>query len=145
MSGSSSVKRQGGSLGVIDGWFDHADTDPDELLVLFDGLRDLGHINDLIRLWIRRMVETRGVDYSFEYAESMPEDPTTSLRVKREFMGRLAALVVTIDLEQAMVFAEKNMTTEAGTRMAYYLVGAWARFEFRKRRSYRSGPGSARC
>ena len=129
MSGSSSVTRQGGSLGVIDGWFDQADTDPDELLVLFDGLRDLGHINDLIRLWIRRMVETRGVDYSFEYAESMPEDPTTSLRVKRELMGRLAALVVTIDLEQAMVFAEKNMTTEAGTRVAYYLVGAWARFD----------------
>ncbi len=124
----SPLERFGASLGAIDGWFDHADTDPDELLVLFEGLRDLRRFNDLIRLWVQRMVDSRGVETSLDYAESMPEDKL-GLRVKRELMGRLAARVVTIDLERAMVFAEENMTTKAGTKVAYYMVGAWARLD----------------
>jgi hypothetical protein len=128
IAGSSRETRFGASLGIIDGWFDRPDNDPDELLVLFDGLRDLRHFNDLVRLWAREMVEKRGVEPSLEYAESMPEDKL-GMRVKRELMGRLAALLVTVDFQRAMVFAEKNMASPAGTKVAYYMVGAWSRFD----------------
>jgi hypothetical protein len=72
------------------------------------------------------MVETRGADYALEYVAGIPEDEE-SMRVKREMMGRVAGVVATQDPEAAIAFATRYADTEAGTKLAYYLVSDWAR------------------
>lgn len=113
---------------LVNGWFDHPDTDPDELLAIFDQLPDVRPRGELLILWVNRMIESRGVDYAIEYAESIPEDENR-LRVKRELMGRLAAQLVPIDLERAVEFTERNSDTEAGSKTAFYMVSRWAHDE----------------
>ena len=111
---------------LIKGWFDHTETDPDELIVIFKQVGEIRPFGELIMIWVDRMVETRGVDYAIDYAESIPDDKS-SMRVKRELMARLAGQVVTMDPDRAVAFAERNMDSEAGSKMAFYMVGRWAR------------------
>ena len=114
---------------VIQGWFDHPDTDPSELLVIFSQLSEVRPRGELVIVWIQRMLETRGTDYSIEYAESIPEEPEDALRVKRELMARLAGMIVTSDRDKAVAYAERNKESEAGSKIPYYMVTRWAAFE----------------
>lgn len=109
---------------LVNGWFDHADTNPGDLLSLFDQVSQVRARGELFLLWAGRMLETRGADYSIDYVESMPEG-RHELRSKRELMGRLAAQLVRVDIDRAVSFTERNTDKPAGTKVAYYLVGRW--------------------
>jgi hypothetical protein len=109
---------------LINGWFDHADTNPGDLLNLFDQVSQVRARGELFILWAGRMLETRGADYAIEFVESMPEG-RHELRSKRELMGRLAAQLVPVDIDRAVSFAERNADKPAGTKVGYYLVGRW--------------------
>ena len=109
---------------LVAGWFDHADTNPGDLLDLFNRIAQVRARGEIFLLWAGRMVETRGADYAMEFVESMPEGKD-ELRVKRELMGRLAAQLVPVDIDRAIALTERNLDKPAGTKVAYYLVGRW--------------------
>jgi hypothetical protein len=108
---------------LIWGWFEHGDTDPDALIPVIDQINLVRPRGEMLNQWAKAMLDARGVDYAIRYAESMPEDP---MRVKREMMGRLAAIVVMDDPDRAVDFTERNADSEAGTKMRVYLVNRWA-------------------
>ncbi len=110
---------------VIKGWFDHPQTDPNDLLAIIDQVTEVRPRGELVILWVSRMIETRGVDYAIDYAESMPEDPY-ELRTKRELMGRLAAQLIPVNSERAVEFTERNAGTPAGNKTATYMINRWA-------------------
>ena len=111
---------------LIMGWFEHPDTDPDALLMVFNQVGELRPRGELVLMWLNRMLAARGVDYATEYTESMPDNKQI-LRIKREMLGRLAGIIVRTDPERAVAFAERNLDTEAGNKIAYYMVSRWAR------------------
>jgi hypothetical protein len=111
---------------LIMGWFEHPDTDPDALLMIFGQVGGMRPQGELILMWLNRMLAARGVDYAIEYTESMSEDKQT-LQLKREMLGRLAGIIVRTDPERAVAFAEQNLDTEAGSKIPYYMVSRWAR------------------
>lgn len=110
---------------VVKGWFDHPQTDPNDLLAIIDQVKGVRPRGELVIIWVSRMIETRGVDYAIDYAESMPEEPA-QLRIKRELMGRLAAQLIPIDAKRAVEFTERNARTPAGNKTATYMINRWA-------------------
>lgn len=110
---------------LVQGWFDRSDTDPDDLLSLFDDLSLVRPRGELIRIWVTLMLRTRGVDYSIAYAEAMPEEGD-DLGVKQQLLGRLASMLVDVDFDKALAFANRNVVTKAGNKLGWYFVSAWA-------------------
>lgn len=110
---------------LIQGWFDRSDTDPNDLLPIFDRLFLIRARGELIKIWVSLMLRTRGIDYSIAYAEAMPDDEA-SLSVKQQLMGRLASMLVDEDFDRALVFANRNVDTKAGNKLGWYFVSAWA-------------------
>lgn len=110
---------------IVKGWFDHPQSDPDELLPIIDQVKGVRPRGELLIIWVNRMIETRGVDYAMDYAESMPEEPA-ALRIKRELMGRLAAQLIPVDPKLAAAFTERNAGTPAGNKTATYMINRWA-------------------
>lgn len=113
---------------LIQGWFDRSDTDPDDLLPIFERFTLLRPRGELIKIWVNLMLRTRGIDYSIAYAEAMPESDKT-LVVKQQLMGRLASLLVGDDMEKALAFANRNAATKAGDKLGWYFVSAWAQID----------------
>ena len=110
---------------LVQGWFDRSDTDPDDLLPIFDRLLLIRPRGELIRIWVSLMLRTRGLDYSIAYAEAMPEHENT-LGVKQQLMGRLASMLVNENFDEALAFANRNVDTKAGNKLGWYFVSAWA-------------------
>jgi glycosyltransferase involved in cell wall biosynthesis len=110
---------------VVNGWFDHPETDPNDLLDIIDQVTEVRPRGELVILWVNRMIEARGIDYAINYAESMPEN-RYEMRIKKELMGRLAAQLVAVDTERAVEFTERNSKTEAGRKVATYMINRWA-------------------
>ncbi|MBJ19029.1 MAG: hypothetical protein GY910_00220 [bacterium] len=113
---------------LIQGWFDRSDTDPDDLLPVFERFLLLRPRGELIKIWVNLMLRTRGVDYSIAYAEAMPENDET-LVVKQQLMGRLASRLVGEDFDKALAFANRNAATKAGDKLGWYFVTAWAQID----------------
>ena len=113
---------------LIQGWFDRSDTDPDDLLPIFERFLLLRPRGELIKIWVNLMLRTRGIDYSIAYAEAIPENDKT-LVVKQQLMGRLASLLVGEDFDKALAFANRNAVTKAGDKLGWYFVTAWAQID----------------
>ena len=113
---------------LIQGWFDRSDTDPNDLLPIFERFLLLRPRGELIKIWVNLMLRTRGIDYSIAYAEAMPENDET-LVVKQQLMGRLASLLVSQNFDKALAFANRNAATKAGDKLGWYFVTAWAQID----------------